>query len=442
MSMTLLRRLGLALAGTGIALALAACGGGGGDGDSGGDASLRLLNLTNDSTAQDLYSERQDTQTVRNEAVARDAIGPYATLNAATYTLVVKRAGTDGTLIEQGSRALKGGEKYTLVTYGYQGAYKSALLAETESDKPESGRTKIRVLNLAPDTVPDLLDVYVTDANVDLADVSPVVNGLEAISTFVTVNSGPRRIRVTAAGNKADLRLDIATVDLASQDIVNVLLAQGNSGVLLHGYVLPQGGNLTVAKNTQSRVRLVSSVTGGGLVGAVVNGTTLATAQRAPSVTSSYVNVAAGSIAGSTFTVNGTTIASPAATLVGGEDYTIMVAGDPGASSVYTFGDDNRMPTTVGKAKFRLYNGAPTEAAGLSLQVNLSPLADGIGFGAASPTAPTDISADATVEVVSAQTGATVYSRTEQTVAERAVYSVFLLTGGTTTTTGLLRKDR
>ncbi|MGA0611128.1 DUF4397 domain-containing protein [Caldimonas sp. KR1-144] len=439
MSMTLLRRLGLALAGAGVAFALVACGGGG-DGDGGGgDASVRLLNVTNDIAALDLYSEEDDEEAVRSEGVGRDAVGDYFSLKADTYNFLVKRAGADATLLQQTSRSVSGGNKYTVIAYGYEGAYKSALLSENEDDSPASGKTKIRVLNLSADA--GNLDIYVTDADTPLSDASPVIASLDggSVSAYATVTSGNRRIRVTAAGDNADLRLDIPAATLESTGIVNVVLTPGNGGVLVHGYLMPQGGDLTLAKNTQSRVRLVSSVTSTGSVGAAVNGTTLATAQSSPSV-GGYANVTAGALTG-TFTVNGVAITTPTATLVAGNDYSLMVAGDPGASSVYVIGDDNRLPTTTKKAKFRLFNGVPTETAGLSLQVNLNPLADGVAFGAASTATQVDAAADSTIEVNSGL-GSTVYSRTDQDIAEQGVYSVFLLAGNPAGSTGLLRKER
>lgn len=424
--MTLLRRLGLALAGAGVAFALTACGGGGGDGDGGGDASLRLLNVTNDIASLDLYSERDDTETLRNEAVARDAIGDYVTLKGQTYSLLVKRAGADATLLEQTSRSLSGGNKYTVIAYSYSGAYKSALLSENEEDKPDTGKTKLRVLNLSTDAGD--LDVYVTDAGTDLSDASPSIAALGggSVSAYATVTSGSRRIRVTAAGDSDDVRLDIPVAELESTGIVNLVLTPGNSGVLVHGYLLPQGGDLTLAKNTQSRVRLLSSVSTNGVVAATVNGTTLATAQGSPSI-GGYMNVTAGTLAG-TFTVNGAAVTTPTATLTAGNDYSLMVAGDPGASSVYVIGDDNRLPTATTKAKFRLINGMPAETGGLQLQVNFTQLGSGVAFGSASTPTQADAGENATVTVTSPLNG-TVFSQTDFTIAEQGVYTVFMLAG-------------
>lgn len=439
--MTLLRRLGLALAGAGVAFALAACGGGSDSG--GGNASVRLLNVTNDIASLDLYtapSDDDDNLTLRNEAVARDGLGDFITINGDTYDLFIKRAGAEATLLTQTSRALSDDNKYTVIAYSYEGAYKSALLSENEDDEPDTGKTKVRVLNLSVDAGD--LDIYVTDADTPLSDASPVIGTLGggSVSAYTTVNSGTRRIRVTAAGDKDDLRLDIPTATLESTGILNVILTPGNGGVLVHGYLLPQGGELTLAKNAQARVRLVSSVTSSGSIGAIVNGTTLATAQRAPSI-GSYVNVTGGALNG-TFTVNGAAIAAPTATtLTAGNDYTLMVAGDPGASSVYVLSDDNRLPTTTTRAKFRLINGVPTETAGLSLLVNFNPLANDVAFGTASTATQEDSGTDATIEVTSPLSQTPLFSRTEFTIAEQGVYSVFML-AGSTSPVGLLRSER
>jgi len=445
MSINLLRRLGLALAGAGVAFAMAACGGGGDD-SGGGNGSVRLLNVTNDIASLDLYSEKSDTQTLRNEAIARDGLGEYATLAKGTYSFQVKRAGNEATLLEQTSRSIAGDGKYTMVAYSYEGAYKSVLLSENDDTKPDAGKTRLRVLNLSSDA--GNVDIYVTDANTPLSDASAIILALEggSVSAFTSVNSGDRRIRVTGAGNKDDVRLDIPVAALGDTTTVNLLLTPTNGGVLVHGYLLPQGGDLTVAKNSQARVRLIASVSTGGSVGATVNGAVLGTALRSPQVAGTYTNVPAGALAGS-FTVNGAAVTAPTATLVAGNDYSLMVAGVPGASTVYVLPDDNRAPTTTGRSKVRLVNGVAGDVSGLSMTIDFESVADGTLLGTASTPKQVPFGTEKAVQVTSPLSANPLYDPDNGvTLIEGAVYSVFVLSGNVVnsveTPQGIMRRDR
>lgn len=443
--MTLLRRLGLALAGAGVAFAMAACGGGGDD-ESGGNGSVRLLNVTNDIASLDLYSEKGDTTTLRNEAIARDAIGSYATLSSGNYSFQIKRAGNEATLLEQTSRSISKDGKYTVVAFSYEGAYRSILLAENDDTTADSGKTRVRVLNLSNDA--GNLDIYVTDANIPLSDASPIILALEggSVSAFTAVNSGDRRIRVTAAGNKEDVRLDIPVASLASAGTTNLILTPSNGGILVHGYLLPQGGDLVVAKNSAARVRLVASVSSGGTVGATVNGMVLGTALRSPQVSGTYTNVPAGALTGS-FTVNGAAVAAPATTLVAGNDYSMMVAGDAGAATVYALSDDNRAPTTAARSKVRLVNGVAGDVSGLSMTIDFESVADGTLLGTASTPKQVPFGTEKTVQVTSPLSADPLYNPTNGVaLVEGGVYSVFMLSGnvvgGVEKPQGILRRDR
>ena len=58
---------------------------------------------------------------------------------------------------------------------------------------------------------------------------------------------GTYRIRVTGAGNTADLRLDIPSFSLTSQEVATVLLTPTTGGTLVNGAVLSQQGAYTAA---------------------------------------------------------------------------------------------------------------------------------------------------------------------------------------------------
>jgi hypothetical protein len=452
MSMTLLRRLGLALAGTGIALALAACGGGGDDdGGGSGPASVRLLNLTGDVAGLDLYSELNDVETVRNENVAPDTAGAFADLSSGNYDLLIKRSGEQTALLQQTSRALTKGNKYSVLTFGSAGAYQSALIGENEA-VADTGKHKLRILNLAADaglaesdsTELGRLDVYVTAANVTLDNASPVATlAGGAVSSYNSINSGTVRIRVITAGDKDEesLLLDIPSVTLDSTGVTTLVLTSTNGGVLVNGYVLPQGGALVPAKNTSARVRLVASVPNSGAVGATINNVALSTGLPAPLI-DRYKLVPAGAMTG-TILVNGAPVTVPTDTLVAGNDYTLLVAGNTGAASAFVIGDDNRLPSSSVRTKVRLINGLVGDTQGLTLTINFNPVAVGTPFGQASAAllVNANTTAGTTSDVKVTSPGAGNVFDDDIAFASRGVYTVFVLSGSAQPS-GQPRRDR
>ena len=67
----------------------------------------------------------------------------------------------------------------------------------------------------------DTLDVYLTGTDDSLADVSAAIGGVVAGSSsgFSTVRSGSYRLRITQAGSKTDLRLDVPDITLTSTGV-------------------------------------------------------------------------------------------------------------------------------------------------------------------------------------------------------------------------------
>ncbi len=330
---------------------------------------------------------------------------------------------------------------YTVLAYGGAGALRHHVLDDNASE-PEANRALIRVINAAPDA--GALDVYLTASTDTLAASVPVQAGAVygSVGGWITVNSATWRLRVTAAGSKTDVRLDLPAVSLPSRHITTLVVTPGGGGVLVNGLLLAQRGAIGRADATQARVRLAAGVASAGTVAATVGTTVLATLQPSPSV-AEYTLVPAG-VSAVSVTVNGAALPAGSFTLLGGRDYTLLVQGTPAAARSNWVEDDNRLPTDTSRAKLRLVNGLAETPVQLSMTLDLLPVADSVADGGASAyasLAPTTGSGDGDFSVIAGGSSTPVYTAADQVIQAGRVYTVFVL-GAQAAAAGVVRRDR
>ena len=190
------------------ALLLAACGGGDTDRTK---AQLRLVNASDAYAALDL---RVDDQ-VRQGGVAYGAGADYVEVDTDKADSVITRSGSATALLSF-TPAVARGKYYTVLAFGAEGALRQMPIDDNVG-APESGRTVLRVVNAAPDA--GALDIYLTGADEPLASAVPVRAGAAfgVEGSLLTVDSATWRLRVTAAGSKTDLRLDLSALALGSR---------------------------------------------------------------------------------------------------------------------------------------------------------------------------------------------------------------------------------
>lgn len=419
-------------------LVLTACGGGGDD-DGKGSTTLRVLNASADLDSIDLVLVDSDSnETKPIAAVARDAQSSYVDVTAGTYTVRIKRAGASATLVATGPTFSKG-ERYTVYVFGREGDYRVGYDIDKE-DEPSSGKAKLRIFNAAPDA--GSLDVYLTEASATLDDTLPTIAATTGgrIGSWTPVDRGSWRVRVTGAGDKADLRLDLPELALADKARTTLVLQPGPGGVLVHALVSQYQGALTVQKNTQARVRLVAGGNANAAVTARVAGTSLNVNLRSPSV-GAYTLVAAGT-AGATIAVNATTSIGGSVTLLPGGDHTLAVYGDASAPTWKLLTDDNRPPSSSTRAKLRLVHLAPTSAeANLTLVLDYVGIANDVAYGQASAYALVTGTSGARLEVTSPLSATPLYLNDDASLPAGGVFTVFMLGGGSTPA-GVLRRER
>lgn len=407
---------------------LSACGGGS-KGSS--DVEIRLVNASAGYSSLDLSVN----STAINTGVAYGAAGSYGTVSASATTSQVLSSGT--TLVST-APTLSSSYKYSLIAYGWPGAVRTSLLQEGEV-APASGSSKLLVLNLAPDA--GALDVYLTNSTDPLDNATPIASGIAggSGSGYNTLTSGTFRVRVTGAGNRGDLRLDLPSVTLNSTEVSSLIITATPGGVLVNGITLVQTAVVTNYPGSTSRVRVVGAVAGNASVAATRAGFSLLSTSIAPSI-GDYAAVASGNGA-VTVNVNGTALPVLTPALTAGGDYTLLVWGEPSAPQISVLSDDNRLPTTAGTAKIRLINGVASLNAGLTMSLDYSAIAANVNPGNASAIATVPSSTSSLLSITSPTSGTPVYTLPTLAVNASGVYSVFMM-GGASNIVGTLRRER
>jgi hypothetical protein len=405
----------------------------GGSGDDAGTGYVRLVNATDDYASLDLYA----SDTLLNSGVETGNAGSYASLSGATYSMLLKSNGSS-TTASTSSRTVGSGGYYTLVAYTTAESLRSAYLSDTE-DAPSSGIAKLRVFNTS--TEAGSVDIYVTATDADLSSSSANFSslGTERISSYVAFGKSTYRIRVTAAGDKSDLRLDIPSIALADQQIATLVLTTTPGGVLVHGLLINQQGSTSAQRNTSARLRLVASAASNGTVAATANGTTLTSGLKSPAI-GNYTLVDAGDLT-LAVTVDGTSVDASGHTLAAGSDTTLLVTGDASAATATLIADDNRPALSSANTKLRLVHAVSGLASPITLTADYSAIATDLALNAASTPASTAASTTFRLEATSTAVSGSLYLATDVTLLAGRVYTVFML-GDATTPVGQLRRDR
>lgn len=405
---------------------LSACGGGG---DNGNDAHVRLVNASPGYASLDLYVDDNKEAS----AVTFGAGSDYTNVSNGEQERVLTAAGSTSELLSQTSD-LKSGERYTVVAYGWEGALKSAIMTEEQSEA-DSGKTKVSAYNLALDA--GELDVYLTGEDDALDASTPIVTGVDPQqqSSFTSLTSGTYRLRVTGTGDTDDLRLDVSGVVLSSKNVLTIVLTPGKSGVLVHGVGVVQEGAVTPYLNTKARVRMIAAVddmavpkfspvtvtaddsaASDVILGANVGSVTI----------KEYMNVNAGSVVLKA-SVEGTALSNTTVTLEPGSDTTVLVYGKSAAdAAVRVISDDNRLPTVTTKYRIRMIHASTLMAAqNLSMTVDSTAVVSDLPFSTASDFDDLIASDSATIDITSPTQGS-VATLTEQKLLAKQVYTLLV----------------
>lgn len=414
-------------------LIVAACGG---DTDR-TKAQVRLLNASGGYAQLDMRIDNE----VRQGGIAYGQTSSYVEVDPDKTETTLTNAGSPTPLVtftpSLGKRAY-----YTVLAYGDAGALRHLVL-DDNSREPADNRGLLRVVNAAPGAGP--LDVYLT-ASGDTLDSSVATQAGAAYGVqggWITINSNTWRLRVTAAGSKTDVRLDMPAVSFPSRSINTLVITPTPGGVLVRALLMAQQGSINQVEAQQARVRLASMMAASNTVGATLGSRVLASNQLSPGLPT-YTLVDSGSQTLSVSVAGGTPAPQPAFTLRPGRDYTLMVHGLLGQPQVSWIEDDNRQPSDTSRAKVRLVNALAENAAALSMTLDVLPVADNVGIGLASTytnVSPTTGTGSGAISVAAAGSTTPVFTATSQQFVAGSVYSVFVF-DTQAAAKGFVRQDR
>ena len=278
------------------ALLLAACGGG--DDNDRTKAKLRLVNASSAYAEIDLFVE----DTLRQGSVGYGNTASYVEVDPGEADSKITRSGSTTALLSF-TPGIERNKHYTVLAYGAEGALRQ-MLVDDNVGEPDSGRALLRVVNAAPDA--GKLDIYLTAADEPLASAVPVQAGAEygVANGLLTVDSTSWRLRVTAAGSKTDLRLDLPALVLESKQVATLVLTPARGGVLMNTLLLTQQAGIARQDTALARVRVAAGVADSGAVSATVGGQVLMASVGSPAV-GLYALLPAGTQPGTLFRLKG-----------------------------------------------------------------------------------------------------------------------------------------
>jgi len=362
--------------------ALAGCGG---NSDSNGDsASLRIANATLTHPSLDLLVN----SSVSVSATASDTVSAYVGPASGSNTLQLNDAGA-GTALATIVPTLTAGSHYTLLAYESGGVVKTSVVSE-DVTAPASGVATLRIFDAAIEA--GALDVYISTGDCSSANLSAlsaatsfgVLTSPQAVS--LTQGAGTYNVCVTGSGTKSDLRMSMPLA-VTSQQVVTVFMTPASGGLLLNGSTLVQQGAYAAVRNTNTRVRLASAVSGGDPVTASASnagcagGTCTIDSGVSPAFGFYTLVPAASSL---NITVNSNSVGAPATALPAGGDVTLLVYGSAASATASLIVDDNRPPSVSTSTKLRLINGVTGNVGNLTLTANSSPVGISVAPSAAS----------------------------------------------------------
>lgn len=405
-----------------------------------GDAQIRVLNTSTGYETLDLYAEAAGTTvtTPTFAGVERGDTTEYAPARADTYSLKFRSSGTSGNLLVTGA-TLAEDKYYTYVAYGTTNRF-AVIPIQEDVTAPDPGYTSIQIVNA---TSSDSLDVYLTGPDDTLSNVTATVSAVApgTQTTRMTVRDDAYRLRITGAGSKTDLRLDVPEIVLESEAVVSLVLTDTHGGVLVNAILLPQRGEPIRFDNPNLRLRAVSGLSSGSTVSVTLGTTQVLTRRPARSFfPASYTQFTPGNTP-VTVEVDDVVVTTGMLNLESGRDYTLLLWDEAGTMRMTLVSDANHV-AEAGRARIRLLHGMSGLGTPVSMSMNYLPVAEFVEVGEASEHTELNPGTGYRLEVIDAQTLGPLLVREDVAMESGGVYTFFVAGGGGSAVAGTLRKDR
>ena len=249
---------------------------------------------------------------------------------------------------------------------------------------------------------------------------------------------GTYRLRVTANGNRDDIRLDVPAVTLVGQQTQLVVLTPTLGVGLVDGATVVEKGAYAAYPNMNARVRVVSGIAGSLITASA--GTTVVEAGAVSPAIGQYRTVPAGA-ASWVIKSGSNTVATPPINLAAGSDSTVLITGASAAATAVLLADDNHPATLITNTNLRLVNGLAGSSAGLSMSVDFSLVASNVSPGTTSGYRPVPGNTNMRLEVATPLSVTPISLQNGLNIPGGSVYSIFVL-GDSATPVTTIRKDR
>ena len=413
-------------------LGLAGCNKGGHNQNS---TDLRVLNAVPDVEPVDVLINDNAQVT----ALASTATSGYVNFGSGTQDTKVRSSTTQSILL-QTSLGYASGIRNTLILFGKRSAMATLLLPE-DPTTPASGKTRIRVVDVAPDA--GAIDVYLSPTDLPgagTAILSSVTGGV--VTSAAEVTAGNFRIIVTAAGTQEILFQSPNTYSFNAGNATSLVIMPTQGGRLVNVDVLESGANgtSTYLANPNARMKAVNGVSDAGGINFKVDGNNVLS--NVPyTANSSYITIASGThnVSVETTNVPGTAIATLSNTFASARDYSVLAYGKQGAASLVAFADDNTLPAT-NFVKLRFVN-ALNDGQNVDVLVNFAQQASAIAPGKASAYTTVSAGTNYTIQFTTPGGVNVVAALTGVELDSLQIYTVYLF-GSSSSAQAKLVRDR
>ena len=188
-----------------------------------GEARVRVVHASPDAPAVDVLLD--DTGVLTD--VPYGAASGYLATAPGERNLKVNAAGTTTTVIDADVNLIDGTD-YTVLAAGVAAAIQPIVLQDDNS-APSAGSARVRAIHGAPGA--PAVDVYVTAPGEDLAQVAPVLTGVEFgdVADYLEVPAGDYQVRIAPAGT-TNVVIDSGVLSLAAGQVRTAIAVDAAGG--------------------------------------------------------------------------------------------------------------------------------------------------------------------------------------------------------------------
>jgi hypothetical protein len=188
-----------------------------------GEARVRVVHASPDAPDVDVLLDDAGVLSDVPYGTASD----YLAASPGERNLKVNAAGTTNTVIDADVNLVDGTD-YTVLAAGVAAAIQPIVL-EDDNSAPSAGSARVRAIHGAP--AAPAVDVYVTAPGQDLAQVAPVLTGVQFgdVADYLEVPAGEYQVRIAPAGT-TNVVIDSGVLSLAAGQVRTAIAVDAAGG--------------------------------------------------------------------------------------------------------------------------------------------------------------------------------------------------------------------